>query len=308
MTHHILVIKLSALGDFITALGPMRAIRGHHKNTRITLLTTRPFAELGRACGYFDDVIIDTKPKWHDVTGWLRLRRLFNTGDYTRVYDLQNNDRTSLYFKLFTPRPEWVGIAPGASHRNTSLLRTQGRAYDGHIQTLALAGISGVSPDALEWMQSDVSRFCLTSPYILLVPGCSPQHPRKRWPVAQYRQAAQMLVAKGYQVVVIGGQAEADTNAQIAKDLPVVDLTGQTALYDIAGLARNAAGGIGNDTGPSHIAALTGCKLVILYCSKESTIKKHGPLGAHAKAIEVDDLATLSADEVVKTLDGLIRL
>lgn len=304
---NILVIKLSALGDFITALGPMRAIREHHKDARITLLTTKPFVELARACGYFDDVIIDIKPKWYDAKGWLRLRRLFKEGDYSRVYDLQNNDRTSLYFKLFEPKPEWAGTAIGASHRNASPERAAGRAYDGHVQTLGLAGVSPVFPDTLEWMTSDVSRFNVNTPYIILIPGCSPQHPRKRWPVQYFRQAATAMIAHGYQVIVIGGAGEVDINAEIAKDLPVLNLTGQTQLYDIASLARHAAGGIGNDTGPSHIAALTGCKLVILYCNKESTIKKHGPLGAHAKAIEVDDLASLPADEVIKTLTGMLR-
>jgi ADP-heptose:LPS heptosyltransferase len=308
MRTRILVIKLSALGDFITALGPMRAIRTHHQDAHITLLTTKPFAELGRACGYFDDVVTDTKPKWHDLKGWLQLRETLQKGQFSRVYDLQNSDRSSLYFKLFKPRPEWVGIAPGASHRNTSPLRTQGRAYDGHVQTLGLAGISDISPDTLDWMTSDTSRFGVTSPYILLVPGCSPQHPLKRWPIARYRQAAEAMISRNYQVVMIGGPAEAETNAQIAKDLPVLNLTRQTDLYDIAGLARNAAGGIGNDTGPSHIAALTGCKMVVLYCNKASTIRKHGPLGACAKAIEVDDLAALSADQVVEALSELIKV
>ena len=34
----ILVIKLSALGDFVVSLGAMQAIRRHHRDARITLL------------------------------------------------------------------------------------------------------------------------------------------------------------------------------------------------------------------------------------------------------------------------------
>ncbi len=45
----ILVIKLGALGDFVQALGPAAAIRRHHRDAEITLLTTAPYAELGRA-------------------------------------------------------------------------------------------------------------------------------------------------------------------------------------------------------------------------------------------------------------------
>ena len=55
-TPHILVIKLAALGDFVQALGPCAAIRQHHKDARITLLTTAPFEDLARQSGYFDEV------------------------------------------------------------------------------------------------------------------------------------------------------------------------------------------------------------------------------------------------------------
>ena len=40
---NILVIKLGALGDFIQALGQMKAIRSHNPESKIKLLTTKPF-------------------------------------------------------------------------------------------------------------------------------------------------------------------------------------------------------------------------------------------------------------------------
>ncbi len=47
----ILVIKHGALGDFLLATGAFQAIRRHHANAEITLLTTRPYAEFGREIG-----------------------------------------------------------------------------------------------------------------------------------------------------------------------------------------------------------------------------------------------------------------
>src|SRR4029077_1525786 len=55
----ILVIRLSALGDFIQALGPFAAIRRHHQDDRISLLTTRPLAAFAQELGYFDEVLVD---------------------------------------------------------------------------------------------------------------------------------------------------------------------------------------------------------------------------------------------------------
>ena len=67
----ILVIKLSALGDFVQALGPLAAIRSHHADARIVLLTTAPFVAFARASPYVDDVWVDERPKPHEVRGWL---------------------------------------------------------------------------------------------------------------------------------------------------------------------------------------------------------------------------------------------
>lgn len=107
----ILVIKLSALGDFIQALGPMAAIRRHHQNAHITILTTKAFEKFARQCGYFDEIWIDERPKWLDLGGWLALRKKLNAGNFERVYDFQNNDRTNIYFSLLSPKPQWVGTA-----------------------------------------------------------------------------------------------------------------------------------------------------------------------------------------------------
>ena len=53
MTSRVLVIKLGALGDFLQALGPFAAIRHHHKEAKITLLTTAPFPGDGRTVRLF---------------------------------------------------------------------------------------------------------------------------------------------------------------------------------------------------------------------------------------------------------------
>ena len=116
----ILVIKLGALGDFIQALGPMKAIRNQHPEADITLLTTKPFVKFAEQSNYFNSIIIDERPKFYQIQKWNWLRNKFNKEKFTRVYDLQNNDRTGFYFNLFSPKPEWVGIAKGASHRNIS--------------------------------------------------------------------------------------------------------------------------------------------------------------------------------------------
>ena len=297
---NILVIKLGALGDFIQALGPMAAIRAHHPKARITLLTTAPFEAFALMTGYFNEIWIDSKPRWFEIGAWIALKKKLNAARFERVYDLQNNDRTQLYFKLFSPKPEWVGTAAGSSHQNTSPSRTTGHAFDGHVQTLGLAGITDIRIDTLEWMQANISQFPLRRPYVLLVPGSAPERLIKRWPVQNYARIAKILNKWGYQTVIIGGHAEQDLSEEILKAVPdALDLTAKTSLAQIAVLARGAAAAIGNDTGPMHLIAATGCPCLALFSNQSDPIK-HAPKGDHVLVLRSENLSSLKPEKVLQ--------
>ncbi len=303
----ILVIKLSALGDFIQALGPMAAIRRAHPKAHITLLTTKPFEGFAKSSGYFDEVWLDRRPGLLNLGGWLSFRNNLNKGGFERVYDLQNNDRTSFYFKLFSKssKPEWVGVAKRASHRNTSPKRTEGHAFDGHVQTLAIAGIKDIEVDRLEWIDEDISSFALKPPYVLFVPGCAPQHPYKRWPAEQYGRLACHLAKLGYQPVLLGSEDDKEVTVQIAKICPeALDLTTQTSLAQIVTLAKGADGAVGNDTGPLHLIAPTGCSCLVLF-SAHSNPARHAPKGENVTILQENKLSDLKFENV---LDSVLLL
>ena len=303
----ILVIKLSALGDFVQALGPMAAIRRHHPKAHIKLMTTKPYEAFGKKCGYFDTVVCDTRPKFWDIAGWAALRDNLREPGYTRVYDLQNNDRTNFYFRLFpmAKRPEWVGTAIGASHSNLSASRTAGHELEGHIETLALAGIRNIQIDNLAWAQEDISGFKLQKPFILFVPGSAPQHPHKRWPAEKYAEIAKSLNDKNYQVVLLGTEAERDVTKKIAALCPdALDLTGLTNLLQIAVLAREALAAVGNDTGPMHMIAPTGCPTLALFSGKSHAVR-HAPRGKNVRILQKDNIQDISSADVISALEKL---
>lgn len=303
--NRILVIKLGALGDFIYALGAMRAIRDHHRHAHITLLTQKPYVALAERSGLFDDILLDPKPKLNPFD-WIKLRSVLNRKNFTRVYDLQNNDRTENYFKLFSPKPEWVGIAKGASHRNTDPDRRKFHAFIGLRNNLKLVGIDQVELDPLNWMTSDISRFNLQKPYALLVPGSSAKRPNKRWPVTYFRELIRNLNELHIHPVILGSDAEMSLTQDIAKDLDVTNLTGETSLDDLPELARGAKIAIGNDTGPMHIISMTGCPSIFFFRSDESTIQKHGPQTANAKSFESAKLEDIHVADVIATVKDLI--
>lgn len=304
----ILVIKLGALGDFVQATGPFAAIRAHHRSDQVTLLTPPPYKALAEASGYFDAVWLDDKPKALAFGKWLTLRKRLRDGRFDRVYDLQTSDRSSFYFHLFRPgpRPEWSGIAGGASHPHANPKRDRMHTVDRQRDQLATAGIINVPDPDLSWAAADLRRFSVPEIFSLLVPGGASHRPAKRWPAKHYNRLALGLAERGIAPVILGVGSEAELAADVVRDVPgAVDLTGKTDLLELAALARQAAVAVGNDTGPMHVTAAAGCPSLVLF-SNDSDPALCAPRGRRVLVLRTDDLADLPFDRVELTVEALI--
>jgi len=300
----ILVIKLGALGDFVQAMGPAAAIRAHHADADITLLTSAPFAALGAAAPYFDRVWLDERPGLLRPWALWRLRRRLRVAGFARVYDLQTSDRSSLYFRLMGPgaRPEWSGIAAGASHPDANPRRDLMHTLDRQAEQLRRAGIDRVPLPDVAWAASDLATIAVPPRPLLLVPGGAPHRPAKRWPVTLFAELARRAAAAGATPMVIGGAAEAPLGAVIAAAEPSArDLTGKTGFGDLVALGKRALHAVGNDTGPMHLIVAGGAPATVLY-SAASDPALTAPRGPRVIILRRDDLATLGVDEVAATL------
>jgi ADP-heptose:LPS heptosyltransferase len=301
MPSKILVIKLAALGDFIQALGPFTAIRKHHTESHITLLTSKPFVGLAHASGLFDQVWIDRKPRALAFGNWYALRRQLLSGDFKRVYDLQTSDRSSFYYRLFWPRqnPEWSGIASGCSHPHDNARRNFMHTVERQAEQLSMAGIKNVDVfGSVDLLDASVDQFALSGEIALLVPGGALHRPEKRWPVEKFSELARQLSIEGYSPVLLGGPSEANILKKISSDCPQArNLCGQTSLLQIAALARHAKMSVGNDTGPMHLVAATGCQTIVLY-GHSSDPALCGQRGPHVTYIRKPHLYDITVAEV----------
>ena len=300
-SNDILIIKHGALGDMILATGPMKAIRQHHPDATITLLTQPFFATLMQDCSFIDRIETDTRPKWWKLARSLPLIRQLRARHYDWVYDLQTSSRSSLYQRII-PHAHWSGIAKGASHRHDTPHRTTSHTIDRQKEQLAIAGITEVPPPDISWM-GDTLPPRDNIPYALIVPGGSAHRPEKRWPVEHFAKLAEALLAKGITPIILGSKAEADICAQLAEgNTQIVDLCDQATLPQIAELARHAAYAIGNDTGPMHLAAAAGCRSVVLFNTQASNPELCAPRGSHVTILARPDLTELSAQTVMESL------
>src|SRR5213076_3320846 len=107
--------------------------------------------------------------------------------------------RSSFYYHLMMPgRPEWSGIARGASHPHDNPGRDAMHTLERQGEQLGRAGIAEVPPADLSWAAADVARFALPERIVLLVPGGAAHRLEKRWPAARYGALAGRLAARGW--------------------------------------------------------------------------------------------------------------
>ncbi|MDZ4363950.1 glycosyltransferase family 9 protein [Brevundimonas sp.] len=314
----ILVIKLSALGDFVLALAAMKKIREAHPKAHITLLTTPPFEALAKACPYFNAV--DTGGRPHGLAAWLALRTRIRSARFSRVYDLQTSSQSNRIFQILRPGPPaWSGIALGCSLPHSNPLRNGMHTLERQADQLMHAGIwpdAPVTPGAapppdLSWIVKSAPSDRSTPaganrprPYVIFVPGGSAHRMDKRWPVERYAELARILYGRGFDIVVVGGPQETELAHAIQRATPRArDLTGRTDFAAVAVLGAKAALAIGNDTGPLHLAAAAGAATIVLF-SKASDPALSAPRG-RVTILQAESLSDLPVAQVARAAQAM---
>ena len=156
-------------------------------------------------------------------------------------------------------------------------------------------------------MTGDISSFKINTPYILLTPGCAPQHSQKRWPAQSYAALAQEILKQGITPVIIGTKAEEKEAQTIQEIAPkTINLVEQTSLAQIVSLSKNAVAAVGNDTGPMHLIGASGCPSLVLF-SKNSNPIRHKPKGKCVEALQRDNLADLDVKTVLESMNAIMQ-
>ena len=259
----ILVIRLSALGDFIQALGPIAAIRRHHAGDHVSLLTTRPLAGFAEELGYFDEVIVDERP------GVLALRGLASTAPpaaaraaSTGFTICRPRTRSAAYAWLLRPGlPEWSGIAWRCSHPHANRDRDSQHTLDKQAEQLLMAGIHPTPLPTLPRAPPHAAGRPAGPGFRAAGAGGVAGPSRKTLARRTLRRRWRgRSTTAGYRAAIVGTAPEAPLAARIREICPAaLDLTGQTDLGLLGALAQRAALTVGNDTGVCHLAAAAGC-------------------------------------------------
>jgi ADP-heptose:LPS heptosyltransferase len=296
VTENILLIRLGALGDLFLCLKPFQDIRRAFPAAKITVLTTSPFAGFVRSIPFADAVMEDRRRPLWDIPYLSELGNRLRAGGFTRVFDFQHKKRTALYRHLFLPQ---AASAPRVMP-SEKIHRQQE-----YIAQIRAVGVPDSGALDMDWMQGDITSLALPARYAALIPGCSPHLLHKRWPPSHYAALAQHFKAQGLDVLLIGTKADAEAIAAIQKEAPFTrDLSGKTDLAQLASVLRGAETVVGNDTGPTFLAAMIGAPTLTLMSHHTDPVLS-GPLGPRCGCIKRETIAEIAVAEVVQKIAAI---
>lgn len=302
----ILVIKLGALGDFVLETGGMMEVRRRFPDAHLTLMTNKAFLPIAKQAGIFSDYIIDNRVSWFNLKQQARLLKEVTGGGFEYIFDFQCVSRTEKkYFPVFRwlmPHSfTWVSARKGFAWR----VQKNGRY---RLGTLTKEDYPFTLPVTdLSFLHGENKHFHeLPERFVVLIPGCSPNHPHKRWPIPNYCDIVQRLAQRGIHSVVIGTKAEEAEIAAITASSPMaVSMLNKTSLLDIPDLARRALATVGNDTGPSHMASLSGAPAIAVYDKRTAVGVLRGPRSVNLVSPSTIDLIT--PDMVWEKLEAFLQ-
>jgi ADP-heptose:LPS heptosyltransferase len=299
---NILIIKLGSLGDVVQISGALRDIREHHKNEKITILTTSKYLNLFKNCPYIDDCLEDERLPRYNIFYLLRLKKNINSLNFNKVYDLQNSNRTNFYRKFLFNIKDWSTSKdiPDNKYNNSVLQRFDEQLRKSNIETRYT-----LKPD-FNWAAQHANNYNLDTikKYILFFPFCSKDLIHKRWP---YFSELISLIKQNhpqYELVVAPGPGEIEE----AKSLNIkVALNNNLALnfFELASLIKKSHLVIANDTGPAHMAAHLGAKGFTLF-GPHTTPEKVSIEREKFIALQTMDLKSLFADRVYALIKSSI--
>jgi predicted lipopolysaccharide heptosyltransferase III len=155
----------------------------------------------------------------------------------------------------------------------------------GNITITSRKTFFNVPPESQTWSKGFLSELGMgeSKPIIAIHPG-SPV-PLKRWLPERFAKLADILIERKMQVLFIGGPNERQLVGEIQSQMrhKPANIAGRTNLQQLGAVLHNCHLFIGNDSGPMHLAAAVGARVIGLF--GPSSPERFGPFGDNCTAI-----------------------
>ena len=301
---NILVIKHGALGDFVMASGAMKSIRNYFTKDNIFLLTEEKNIKFFKSIPYFNSIKKDNRKSM-----FFSIFTLFNiifSQKINLIIDLQNSSRTQMYH-FFVSKFTKVKIS---SSRNYShyryIIPKQGDEHviQGLNNQLFLLGLKTFEDPNLSWMIQN-SNQQVKKKYIILIPGASKTGSYKKWPEDRYAKLSNHFIENGFDIYLTGSNEDLKTMELIRATCPLAKIKiKESKIENFLELCQNASFIVANDTGPTHIAALSNRPL--FWIAIDNSISKAcQPFGKRVIPILSKNLLDIDPKKIIEKINSI---
>jgi ADP-heptose:LPS heptosyltransferase len=250
----ILVLRALGLGDLLTAVPALRALRAAYPEERLVLAAPRELRDLAELIDAVDELLPTPglgELDWPGPPPRLAVN-LHGSGPES-LHDLLAADPAELLTHHHPDFPDVPGLPwRDDVHEVDRWCRLVEYAHlEADRSALRLPAPPGPSPapDA-----------------VVVHPGAA--YPARRWPPERFARVVRDLAGAGHRVVLTGSGAERDLALGIAERAGLGEdavLAGRTGLAELAALVAGAALVVCGDTGVGHLATAFGTPSVLLF-------------------------------------------
>ncbi|HMP81259.1 MAG TPA: glycosyltransferase family 9 protein [Verrucomicrobiota bacterium] len=298
----ILVIRGGAIGDFILTLPAISALRSQFSGAHLELLGYPHIAQLALAGGLVDRV----QPiEAHGLAGFFARNGRLDEDlmDYFSEFDLILSylyDPDDIFQENILRCAHGQFIAGPHRPDETEPVHAT-KVYLKPLERLAIFDSDEVPRLSLNSQPSTLNQ-------IALHPGSGSE--RKNWPEPHWAALLRQLVAEtNLNLLLVGGEAEGERLARLAKPLPAnrTQLARSLPLTELAARLSGCAAFVGHDSGITHLAAAVGLPCLALWADTVEAIWK--PQGQTVRLIkENGGIRGLEPRRVMSELKAILHL
>ncbi|KJD34125.1 heptosyltransferase [Tamlana nanhaiensis] len=271
---HILVIRLSAMGDVAMTVPVLRALTIQYPEVKITVLTRAFFAPFFKDLKQVTVAVADVKGDHKGVLGIYKLAKQLNkTNGFDAIADLHNVLRSKI-LKRFLKCKLIATIDKGRKEKKQLTkgeifkpLKTTYQRYADVFEALGFKlNLDQPTFPERAVLNDAILRLIGTKTDNLI--GIAPfaAHEGKMYPIEQMKTVIKSL-SKHYKVILFGGGAhEIKVLKGIEKRFDnVVSVAGKLSLSEELNLISNLNLMLSMDSGNGHLAAMLGVKVVTIW-------------------------------------------
>ncbi|WP_246130337.1 glycosyltransferase family 9 protein [Bizionia saleffrena] len=270
---HILVIRLSAMGDVAMAVPVLRAFTEQHPQVRLTVLTRAFFKPFFKDLKQVTVYAPNLKGKHKGVLGMYALAKELKTLDIDAVADVHNVLRSKLlkwflkglpFKQIDKGRKEKEALIKGTAvkqlktthERYADVFRALG--FDLDLSAPTFPDSKNLSGNALALIGNDSNKWIGIAPFA--------QYDSKMYPIDLMEDVITVL-SKQHTVLLFGGGKDEISllNALESKYDNVINVAGKLTFTEELDVISNTDVMLAMDSGNAHIAAMLGKKVVTVW-------------------------------------------